>query len=329
MRYCPKCNFPLDENGFCPRCASSGNSSQNSSDPPKDDDKDLISILLDKLGFRNLKPADSASIRRPADPPQEIAIDSEELLFRNYHICDLKGKMGFASAEGRIVITSRRLIFVALDRVGGKAKHDNQVSIDEVAGLEVHRGRRFRAPNFFLAIMMFSLCFFAVLSFVQMLAKESALVLESVLTIGAVGCAASIAALFLLSKIGQRLATVLCACSVAFVAFASDAAPRSPLIGILTIVTALVTILQFYMASFISNLAIIVKSKGGGQGAIVISRSEARPGAFGSDLGERYSEVLETKETSLAQREIYLIVHDIKANGDTYAYDKWVDIARV
>ncbi|MDR1643509.1 MAG: hypothetical protein LBT59_27760 [Clostridiales bacterium] len=335
MRYCSKCNSPLEANGFCPICdgagagGGSGSGSSSGSGTRKSssrEDIDFIGKVLEFFGLGKMKGPNRDSLRRPEMPPPEIGLDPDELLFRNYHICNLKGRMGFALAEGRMVITNRRLIFTAIDKISGGARHDNQLAIDEVSGLEVHRGRRFRAPNCFLSIILYSICYFIFMNVAQIVASDAALAPDSVLALGLIGSIGSMAGFFLVNRVGQLPATIFCALSVGFLAFGSDAAPQSSIIGVLTIVIAVLSIFQLFKASFASELAIVIKNKGGGSGgAFVISRGGSSLGGYGPHASPLYSEVIETAETALAQREIYLIIHDIKLSGDRIAYSKWVD----
>ena len=91
--------------------------------------------------------------------PDCVKANENEIPVRQYNIAVLRNLLKFERAEGRLQITSKRVIFRAAGRsVGGKTALQNEFDIKEIAGIEARRNYKF---SFLYLIFAFFIAYFS------------------------------------------------------------------------------------------------------------------------------------------------------------------------
>lgn len=90
--------------------------------------------------------------------PDCIEFDNGEIPIKQYNLAKLRSRLKFTTAEGRMQITNKRLIFRASGfSPAGKTLYQNEFALDKIDGLEIRKDYRFRGIYLLFAWIMASL----------------------------------------------------------------------------------------------------------------------------------------------------------------------------
>ena len=250
--------------------------------------------------------------------PENIEQNEGETPVRQYDIALLRTPWKRMSAEGRIQVTNKRMIFRATGRSNmGRTTLHHEFNLAEIAGVEVRRDWRFALLDF---LFMAAICFFAfsILSITGLIYRESKIAgTISAFVFGFAGLLP-----FFLMKKRLFVKAVTCGASAgAFYGYGVTVA--IPYIGFLMIIPLVLCIIVLITLSFKPNLVIMIKTKGAA-GAIEICRNKGSLFGKSSTKDEYtgYSDVMPWKDTDIAIKELGAIINDIQTMGDL-GIEKW------
>lgn len=91
--------------------------------------------------------------------PDCIQKEDNEIVVKQYNIAKLRTRLKFMKAEGRLMVTNRRILFRAAGTsLTGNILQEHQFNIDEISGIQIHKDYKFSILSF---IGCFLLNFFA------------------------------------------------------------------------------------------------------------------------------------------------------------------------
>jgi len=95
--------------------------------------------------------------------PGCIKANDKEIPVKQYNIAILRNLLKFERAEGRLQLTSRRVIFRAAGRsLGGRITLQHEFAIDEIAGIEARRNYKFSFLYLIFAALIISFSYFVI-----------------------------------------------------------------------------------------------------------------------------------------------------------------------
>lgn len=247
--------------------------------------------------------------------PDCIQPEENEIVVKQYNIAKLRTRLKFMKAEGRLMITNRRLLFRAAGKsLTGNTLQEHQFNLDEIGGIEIHKDYKFSLMNLILCCL-FGLC-------VSYPFMAAVLIKDS----DAIFCFGVILSLLLLTPtviVYKKFWLKACCamCSGWFMFLASIIKSDQPIMLFLSIFCNLVAWIDVIIVCFVPNLVIKIKSKGA-TGAVIIGSQKS---IFRRKVGDDYSgfaEVLPWEDTVMAINELGTIIDDLQKQGD-YAIEKW------
>lgn len=250
--------------------------------------------------------------------PDLVAPCENEIPIKQYHVVNIRSRLQGLWAEGRIMVTNKRLLFRASGRSFiGRTKIEQEYELDEISGVNISHGVRFSLFDFFNSFLLATFC--GTLVFL-LLGKEPAWLLPLLLTAGCV------AGLYFLGRKCHHwklvLSTVGAMSALKLMLWAQ--------IGHHTILTGLftVTIIVLFAAAliflFMSGMKPVV--------SLAIMCKAGTDVAIGYQSMQHFrlqtaQELLPTAETETAIREVGAIINDIQRLGD-YGIEKWKNKAQ-
>lgn len=246
--------------------------------------------------------------------PDCVQPEDDEIVVKQYNIAKLRSRLKFMKAEGRLMVTNRRILF----RAGGTSLTGNilqmhQFNLDEIAGVELHKDYKFSLLNFFGFFFLNYLTTLLVM-FIFHSADSAAIIAISVI-FGIIG----IIPTFIIPK-RFWLKLFLAMLGNGFLVLGFISSNGNGLMGFLLVLSILNALIYLLIVCFVPNL--VIKIKTGAMGAIVIGSQLA---LFRRKTGADYSgftEVLPWEDTVLAMNELGTMIDDLQRLGD-YAIDKW------
>ena len=249
--------------------------------------------------------------------PDCVEAEENELVVKQYNISKMRNRMRFLKAEGRLMITNKRLILRAAGTsFAGHTTMMQQFNLDELAGVNFDINYKFSIINLIecilLQLIMYAICTFTLFSF-----NNKAAVITTGIIITLVGLIPSFVVYkrFWLKVACSTLSLANCIVCI----FTTHTAVI--LFIILGIITLIITIINLLAVCYLGNLMILVITKGG-HGVLGFSGGLRRASlrAEVSSLG--YTDVMPWEDTQLAMNELGTILEDLQRNGD-YAIQKW------
>ena len=255
--------------------------------------------------------------------PDCVQPEENEVVVKQYDIARLRTRLKFMRAEGRLMVTNRRILFRAAGTsLRGNVLQEHQFNLDEIGGIEIHKDYKFSILSFIGCYLLFSLVV-AIITTVAVFSmaesdSDSASVALMILgqLFGLLG--------FVPSFICYRhfwfkyLGTVW---SCAWFLTALFASEFSAFFVIMLIIASIATFINVVMICFLPNLVIKIKTKGA-TGAVVIGSQKSM---FRRKTGDDYSgfkEVLPWDDTIMAMNELGPMIDDLQKHGD-FAIEKW------
>ena len=299
----------------------------------------FVSWLFDKSGVENpFRNRNQVYEREQQITPDNIALDDGEIPIKQYKVAILRSRMRCQNSEGRLQITNKRVLFRATGySPAGKTTYQHAFSLDKIDGVEIHKDRRFRVPDFLFALLWNSLS--------VVLFNIWASFIEGGLGVGGFGCVLSaiivagvglgaIAYFFwkpgkFFSKLlltGIGLGGILALITVITSAMENNlseivAIPSLILWGIVFVVLYILYFVSMFLFVIKPNLMIEIKTSSGSP-AIQIKHKQISFIWHKSEEFSGFDEILPWEDTDLAIKEVATIIDDIKTLGD-FAIEKW------
>ncbi len=248
--------------------------------------------------------------------PDCIQKEDNEIVVKQYNIAKLRTRLKFMKAEGRLMVTNRRILFRAAGTsLTGNILQEHQFNIDEISGIQIHKDYKFSILSF---IGCFLLNFFALsLTSVLFITASN----EGAVAIGVIlGILGILPSIMVYKRFWLKLLCAIVA-SGCFSMANAVAAGDSLFLGFLVIVANIFVFINLIIVCYVPNLVIKIKTKSG-SGAIEIGSQKAM---FIRQTGDEYSgfaEVMPWEDTVMAINELGTMIDDLQKLGD-FAIEKW------
>lgn len=249
--------------------------------------------------------------------PNHIQAEENEIVVKQYNIAQLRSRLTFSRAEGRLMVTNRRVLFRAAGRgIGGHTLMQHQFTMDELAGIEMHTDYKFSFLNFILIQLLVPLVALVPMLLLSSLEGAGAVIIGLLFAILGVGVSA-----YFMNHRWLRL----CASGVAAVSvFTAITRLHDPaLMWLIFFVCLVIYIVALVQVCFVPNLVIHIKTKSGHNALEIGSRKSIFLRTTGDDSCG-FAEVLPWTDTITAMNELGTMIEDFQKQGD-YALNTWVN----
>ena len=247
--------------------------------------------------------------------PDCIQPEENEVVVKQYNIAKLRTRLKFMKAEGRMMVTNRRVLFRATGTsLTGNIAQEHQFNLDEIGGIEMHKDFKFSFLSFFGCLLLNILAIYLTQMIFSSTSNGGTIAIGVIL--GIVGLVPT----FIVYK--RFWLKLLCAIvgSGCF-SMALAASSRSGFLTALVVIANIIVIIDLIIVCFVPNLVIKIKTKGA-TGAVVIGSQKSM---FRRKTGDDYSgfaEVMPWEDTIMAMNELGTMIDDLQKHGD-YAIEKW------
>jgi hypothetical protein len=269
--------------------------------------------------------------------PENIKANEGEIPVKQYDVAILRSRRKLVSAEGRMQVTNKRVLFRATGRsTMGRTTFQHEFAIQEIAGLEIRKDYRFSILDLIFGLILAGLCAYIFMTLNNRLFATKAVFIGVIIAL-AFGIAGQIPFFALKKKFFRKMLS--CAVSVGnlyvlqlFVrstAMIKDSGLLSFLDAILMIclvLAVIIFIIAMFLFCFKPNLAIDFKTKGGHAPVQIRSSTMGMISMFFPSSGGEFTgfyEVLPGKDAEIAIREVGAMISDIQTLGD-FGLEKWM-----
>ena len=256
--------------------------------------------------------------------PDCIEPEENEIVVKQYNIAKLRSRMKFTRAEGRLMVTNRRLLFRATGTSpSGNVIQEHQFNLDEIGGLEMHKDYKFSILNLVGAILLL----FGVLALVIM-------GISNVESLGAyrtwgylLGFAGLVPSIIVYKRPWFKLLGVYFSLGgfiLLYLLARIQRSESSKAFIVLLVLVCILLVLDIIMVLFVPNLVIRIKTTG----ALPAVTLGSQKSIFQRQVGDDYSgfkEVLPWEDSMLAINELGTLIDDLQKQGD-YAVEKWTSM---
>ncbi len=247
--------------------------------------------------------------------PDCIQPEKNEVVVKQYNIAKLRTRLKSMKAEGRMMITNRRVLFRATGTsLAGNIAQEHQFNLDEIGGIEMHKDYKFSFLSFFGCLWLNILA----ISLTQMIFSSTSN--GGIIAIGVILGIVGIVPTFIVYK--RFWLKLLCAIvGNGCFSMALAASSSSGFLSALVVIANIIVIIDLIIVCFVPNLVIKIKTKGA-TGAVVIGSQKSM---FRRKTGDDYSgfaEVMPWEDTIMAMNELGTMIDDLQKHGD-YAIEKW------
>lgn len=248
--------------------------------------------------------------------PDCVQAEENEIIVKQYNIARLRTRLKFMKAEGRLMVTNRRILFRAAGTsLTGNILQEHQFNLDEVGGIEMHNDYKFSILSFLGTIILNCLVSFLLMIIFSGFGNGGMAAIGIIL--GVLGLVPT----FIVYK--HFWLKLLCAAvsSWGFLAARTASFKMQGFLMLLVLIANVVLLANLIIVSFVPNLVIKIKTKGA-SGAVVIGSQKAM---FRRKTGDDYSgfaEVMPWDDTIMAMNELGTMIDDLQKQGD-YAVEKW------
>jgi len=269
----------------------------------------FVSSFQKRSGFSN----DPYEYNIPIVPECVQPIENE-VVVKQYNIAKLRSRLKFMKADGRLMVTNRRILFRAAGTsLTGKVLQEHEFDIDELAGIEIHQDYKFSFLNLFggllFEVFLYYL-FFAL--FFHMAYRGPALGI--ILSLGAVVCSIILHQYPWLRFFCSGISAMCCYLLVYL--------PMGISYVWLMIPVTLFFLANLFVNCFVKNLVIKLKLRGGYSAIHIGSKKSLLQRHGGTDEYSGFTEVLPWEDTTMAMNELGALLDDLRKRGD-YAIEKW------
>lgn len=255
--------------------------------------------------------------------PDCIQPEENEVVVKQYNIAKLRTRLKFMKAEGRLMVTNRRVLFRATGTsLTGNLAQEHQFKLDEIGGVEIHKDYKFSLLNLIFCFLLDIPAVFLATLLVSGLSLSEGFSFILGLIFGITGL---IPTFIVYKRFWFKLfcANVGVGCiGMAFMA-SRDSIFLLILVGIISIVVYIVALIDLMIVCFVPNLVMKIKTNGA-MGAVVIGSQKSLYKRI-KNAGGEYSgfvEVMPWEDTIMAMNELGTMIDDLQKHGD-YAIEKW------
>lgn len=244
--------------------------------------------------------------------PDCIAPEENEIVVRQYNIAKLRTRLKFMKAEGRLMVTNKRVLFRAAGTsLTGNTLQEHQFNLDEIGGIEIHKDYKFSLLNLVGTFLLAGISIAAVAAILSVFGYKA---------IKAVGFLLGLAGMVPTFLLYRRFWLKLFCADISLGALAV-AASVSRGGRLLILISALIALINMIVVCFVPNLVLKIKTKGA-EGAVAIGSQKS---LYQRNVSAEYSgfvEVMPWEDTVLAINELGTLIDDLQKQGD-YAIEKW------
>lgn len=247
--------------------------------------------------------------------PDCIQPEENEIIVKQYNVAKLRTRLKFMKAEGRLMVTNRRVLFRAAGTsLTGNILQEHQFNLDEISGIEMHKDYKFSFLSFFGCLLLNGFAIYLT----QMIFLSSSN--GGTIAIGVIlGLLGMLPTFIVYKRFWLKLLCSIVGSGCFSMALAASS--RSGFLLFLVIVVNIIVLIDLIIVCFVPNLVIKIKTKGA-TGAVVIGSQKSM---FRRKTGDDYSgfaEVIPWEDTIMAINEIGTMIDDLQKQGD-YAIEKW------
>ncbi|HPU41360.1 MAG TPA: hypothetical protein PKY26_03005 [Acetivibrio clariflavus] len=276
----------------------------------------FISSLRDQSGV-------SEPASRAEDPyernvpivPDCMQPEEDEIVVKQYNIAKLRTRLKFMKAEGRLMVTNKRVIFRAAGTsLTGNILQQHQFKLDEIGGIEIHKDYKFSILNFIGFSLLNSLTIVLTHRLFFSIGNIGTIIIGIIL-----GILGLLPTFIVYKHFWLKLFCSIVA-SGCF-SMAHVVSNKNSFIGLLLILTNIILIINLIIVCYLPNLVIKIKTKCA-LGALVIGSQKA---IFTRRIGDDYcgfAEVMPWEDTIIAMNELGTLIEDLQKQGDS-AIEKW------
>jgi len=261
----------------------------------------------------------SAAVGNDLDPYEynvpivggNVEPEDNEVVVKQYNIAKLRTRLTGTKAEGRLMVTNRRILFRAAGTSPvGNILQEHQFNLDEVAGIEIHQDNKFSKLNLLFCALLFVLAvFISVVTFKAFEKAAVAAVLGLIL-----GFACWIPLLVVYKHKWLKFLSSSVAIGSMLIPIIYFNLKGSEFLGgffiFIYLIMFVVYVINTVHTCFEPRLLIRLKVRGGLQ-AIEIK-----------DAFAGFGDVLPWEDTIIAINELGTLIDDLQKQGD-YAISKW------
>lgn len=270
-------------------------------------------------------------ILRPSDPdydqdadyyergkqivPELVASSENEIPIKQYHLMDVRSRLRGLWAEGRLMITNKRILFRASGRSFiGRTLTEQEYALDEISGIVLSRGVRFSL--FDLILSLFLCQFFSGFAYISFITLETKGWWILPLLFALIG----LGAMFFVGQRRYRWKMII-SCfiaenlSVLSMGGNMHGGFGTSFFAFLAVIAFLAALAFLILSSMKPVVSLMIQCKSGTSAAVAMISKQIG----GIQVG---TELLPTEETDIATREVGAIIYDIQHMGD-YGIEKW------
>lgn len=334
MSYCRYCGKELI-NGQCD-CyefqASIGNTTNNQYQEAYQPAKEPFLIQSFKPNFSSISGfvssmRDQSGMSEPTsnarDPfehnvpivPDCIQPEDNEIMVKQYNVAKLRTRLKFMKAEGRLMVTNRRVLFRAAGTsLTGNILQEHQFNLDEIGGIEMHKDYKFSILSFIGCLLLNILAIFLTQRLFSSTDNGGTIAISVIL-----GILGVVPTFIVYKHFWLKLLCAIIGSGCFSIALAVS--NGSGFLGFMVVLANIIVIIDLIIVCFVPNLVIKIKTKGA-TGAVVIGSQKAM---FRRKTGDDYSgfaEIMPWEDTIMAMNELGTMIDDLQKHGD-YAIEKW------
>ncbi len=274
----------------------------------------LITSIKELLGISEVTSVTTDPYERNVPiVPDCIPAEENEIVIKQYNVARLRSRLKLMFAEGRLMVTNRRILFRASGTsLTGNTVQEHQFNLDEIGGVEIHKDYKFSLLSFFGCLMLWILA--AAWTRTRFGGMGSGAAVVSVI-LGLLGMVPT----FVVYK--HFWFKLLCA--VVGNTFLSMAAARNNgFVEFLSAIGSIIVLANLVIVSMVPNLVLKIKCKGASGAVVIGSQKILLQRKSGGDDYSGFSEVMPWEDTMLAMNELGTLIDDLQKQGD-YAIEKW------
>lgn len=245
--------------------------------------------------------------------PDCIEPEKDEVVVKQYNIARLRTRLKFMKAEGRLMVTTHRLLFRAAGTsLTGNLLQEHQYKLDDISGVELHKDYKFSLMNLLGSLLLLVLGYFLIGRQIMPEKINGFTTFMCVLT----GLLGMVPTFVVYKRFWLKLL-----CAFLSVTLLSAIAYTGWFAELLMYLALIIFAMNMIIVCFVPNLVIKIKASGGGDALVVGSQKTI----FSRQTGDDYSgftEVMPWEDTVMAINELGTIIDDLKNHSD-HAVDKW------
>ncbi len=247
--------------------------------------------------------------------PDCVPQEDNEIVIKQYNFAKLRTRLKLMKAEGRIMVTNKRVLFRAAGTsLRGNVVQEHQYDIGDIAGVEIHKNYKFSILNLLGSSLISSVLFAIISAFLMSVGYKS------VVPVGVILGLLGLLPTFVVYKhFWIKMMAAMVSSSAFFMAFTVSGGSKFLLI--LNILAAIVMLVNLIIVCFVPNLILKIKAKGG-INAVVIGSHKPISSRIAGDDSSGFAEVLPWVDSITVINELGSMIDDIQKNGD-FAVAKW------